>query len=417
MSRYFSLNLSKDYVPEWGLNEVVREIGANYADSGDYRVLSLNGNLTFESEADPGIDQLLVMGVSTKRDDESTIGEFGEGGKLAALVATRLRNSSLVINSPRGQITFVFKTPSGFNTPVLHAKINDKMTSNRFSTTIDNKNAEAAYQKMFTSDTRSMIPKDDVSSPTKIYCKNVFVTELPEFKSRYHWNLRNLSLNRDRSLPSMWELKSTIRCYLNNNMTKELATEILQHPETEEAEAIGECSYLYQNTKDAMKAAFFALYGEKAIIQSDKSYTNLRAEGKGLIPVPLADALRTAFSEFIPTAEKSLSTADVLTRVDDSRFAPQTQEIARLMDLLDIPAEVRVFADMDDGALGHADWENERVVIWVNEKLMFPGHRTERIRVAIHELGHIKSRAGDETWQFEHTLDRIAAILAVKLLG
>ena len=418
----YSLNLSRDYVPNWTLNEVVREIGSNYRDSEkSHEVRCTEQYLQFVSEADPGLDNLLIMGQGESA-GEDKIREFHEGLKLAALVATRLRNVHLVIESPKGTITFCFKKPTGFQTDVLHARIDAARISEQFVTTICNGKAVESYNKMFLPQDQShlvMIPKTNQHEHTRIYSKSVFIGAFQDFKSRYHWNLSTLKLNRDRNIPNMYSVKIAIQTHLDDNMTQELATELLRYPDTEEARAIGECTWLYNNTKQQLKAAFVAQHGEQAVLQSEKSYTNIRAIGKSFKPVQLPDVMRRAFSGLVPTADEVVSKSDLLEQVDNPEHRPMLAEIAHLMDLLDIPAEVRVYADREDGTLGHAEWSSDGklAIVWLNESLMAPGHRTKRIRAALHELAHIEGRADDETWQFEHSLDAIAATLAVKLLN
>jgi hypothetical protein len=422
MSKYVSMNLTEEYVKGKGISFAITETAANFMDAGAHEIHLMRGEaVSFVSDSDPGIDKLLVIGAGTDREDK--IGRFHEGNKLAALIATRTREASMVIESPRCRITFVFKKPAGFETRVLHACIDTDIKSERFIVTIYHTKAVEAYEEMILpAEQRSvvMLKKSSQNEYTRLYNQGILIDKFPEFKSRYHWNFGpgKIELNRDRSIPNMWNVRSAIRSHLDCNMTQELATELLRHPETEEARAVGECSYLYQRTKDTMKAAFHAIHGEKAVIQSEKSYTNIRAEGKGLIPVPLADVFREAFSRVVPTADEAVTQSDLLTRVNNPTHEPYLAEVARVMDILDIPAEVRVFEDRDDGTNGHAEWsgDGKLAIIWLNERLMAPGHRTERIRVAIHELAHVDGKAGDESHQFEMSLDSIAAKLAIKLL-
>lgn len=93
----YEFPLSENYVEHWGLQEALREIFQNALDSENapryfssrlknpdsprmLRVLTPNVTLS---------ESFLVLGETTKRDDDSKIGAFGEGFKIALLVLCR----------------------------------------------------------------------------------------------------------------------------------------------------------------------------------------------------------------------------------------------------------------------------------------------------------------------------------------
>lgn len=107
MARY-ELTISPNYVVEWGVKEAIREIFQNALDqqtvdpsnalSFDYdgveEVLSIgnkNGNLAVSS---------LILGNGSKAEDNRTIGQFGEGYKIAFIVLLRMGKSIKVYNKP-----------------------------------------------------------------------------------------------------------------------------------------------------------------------------------------------------------------------------------------------------------------------------------------------------------------------------
>lgn len=111
MSR-FDLGMSIDYCPNWGVVESVREIFQNALDaqtvnpdnkmyfeySSEEKILRVgnkNGSLSTES---------LLLGSSTKRSQAETIGQHGEGYKVATVVLLRNGKTVRVINRGNREI-------------------------------------------------------------------------------------------------------------------------------------------------------------------------------------------------------------------------------------------------------------------------------------------------------------------------
>lgn len=94
MKRY-ELPISPDYVSHWGLPEAGRELIANLYDSMQKIYCGMrNGNYVLENGIDERVPRSsMVLGCSTKEVmDDDTIGQFGEGLKLAIVVILRDAN-------------------------------------------------------------------------------------------------------------------------------------------------------------------------------------------------------------------------------------------------------------------------------------------------------------------------------------
>lgn len=102
----FNLNLTKDYCSSWGVWEAVREIIQNGLDNEKQ-----NPENKFSMKYDPKAEKLylsntesilerntILMGKTTKEGDEQSIGQYGEGYKVALAVLTRL-NKPVYINN------------------------------------------------------------------------------------------------------------------------------------------------------------------------------------------------------------------------------------------------------------------------------------------------------------------------------
>ena len=115
--------ISPEYCPAWGIKEALRELiqegldveavhgcQVSFSQENGYFIIKDNG---------PGLEMSsLVMGISTKRGHEATIGQFGEGLKLACLVLARLGRYVLIESRDRQIKPVIDKSPV-FNCDVL----------------------------------------------------------------------------------------------------------------------------------------------------------------------------------------------------------------------------------------------------------------------------------------------------------
>lgn len=103
MARY-ELTLSPDYVKHWTLMHAVRELLQNGLDQqieNPDNVFSYKfgeNELTISNKESILSKSTLLLGNTTKADNEETIGQFGEGYKLALLVLTRLGYKTCINN-------------------------------------------------------------------------------------------------------------------------------------------------------------------------------------------------------------------------------------------------------------------------------------------------------------------------------
>lgn len=89
--KQIKLSFTEDYVGHWSWWQGARELMQNAIDTKDYDI-DFNfeaGSLTIVSRGGTIPTSALLLGATTKRDDSSTIGKFGEGMKLGFLVLLR----------------------------------------------------------------------------------------------------------------------------------------------------------------------------------------------------------------------------------------------------------------------------------------------------------------------------------------
>lgn len=97
MSKEIVLTISDNYVGDWGIWEAVRELAQNAMDHADKEGISAivgyhkrTKHFTFVSKNAKLDIKSLILGETSKANDNSSRGQFGEGYKLALVVLLRL---------------------------------------------------------------------------------------------------------------------------------------------------------------------------------------------------------------------------------------------------------------------------------------------------------------------------------------
>lgn len=83
------LSIAPTYVSHWSWWEGIRELIQNAVDAGDHTVLFDKDSITISSCGGKMPIQSLLMGKTTKEDDDTKIGKFGEGMKIGFLCLLR----------------------------------------------------------------------------------------------------------------------------------------------------------------------------------------------------------------------------------------------------------------------------------------------------------------------------------------
>lgn len=135
----YELTLTPNYVSDWTFNDAIRELIQNGTDqeildkdnkfSIDYDYKSKTLRLTNE-KSKLKINTLL-LGRSSKAGNEDTVGQFGEGYKIAALVLNRLGKTFTIYNNERNEVwTSRFKNSEKWLENILAFYVEKVPTSN-----------------------------------------------------------------------------------------------------------------------------------------------------------------------------------------------------------------------------------------------------------------------------------------------
>lgn len=135
----YELTLTPNYVSDWTFNDAIRELIQNGTDqeildkenkfSIDYDYKTKTLHLT-NTKSKLKINTLL-LGRSSKSDNEDTVGQFGEGYKIAALVLNRLGKTFTIFNNERNEVwTSRFKNSEKWLEKILAFYVEKSPTPN-----------------------------------------------------------------------------------------------------------------------------------------------------------------------------------------------------------------------------------------------------------------------------------------------
>lgn len=220
MNRVYELPLSPDYVRHWGVVEAIRELIQNAIDSdAPFEYALLPDGLVLRSRGVTLDPSTLVLGVTSKADDERAIGSFGEGYKIALLVLARCEKIVAVINGSRLWEP-EFRQSMQFGTRLLHIVERDIGTGEQnleFRILgLDHDELEAVVESCLL----MQQPMDDAitvgqgrilpSRPGKLYVGGLFICDT-ELEFGYDVRPQFIALERDRQTVSNWDLKTLTR--------------------------------------------------------------------------------------------------------------------------------------------------------------------------------------------------------------
>lgn len=231
MTKY-ELSLSPDYVPAWTRVDAIRELFQNAIDQEtqhqDNKMFHSYDPVTTTlivgnriSVLEPGT---LLLGTSTKRDDKSTVGQFGEGYKIAALVLTRLGKQMEIHNYGAKQIWRPrFSKSKKYNSTILVFEVESysiwpfaKAPDNNLTIVVKGISTEE-YTQIVESNLHlcaSLIESIKtthgrilLNKPGRIFVNGLAVCNYDAYKYGYDFKPSKIKLDRDRKLVSDFDLK------------------------------------------------------------------------------------------------------------------------------------------------------------------------------------------------------------------
>lgn len=421
--RIYDLNISEKYVPEWGAWEVGREVISNAIDADKLRYeieIVHRNHLRVTTKTRPTLAQIKFIGGGTKDQSTGTIGCFGEGLKLAAMVCQRLGGNMRILFD-QYEVSYDLLHDEDLGNRSILMKVTDAQKFHDgmiVDIELDDIAIAVSGKFLRANAKEGMIEK---SSPEKmlIYNKGVFVAEKPA-KSLWDWNL-NTAINRDRNVVDMWDLGNAIVAMLDRKINTNTARLLLE-AETDcfEVECIKKHRYqMGAQSAQAFLSAIKEKYGTDIVMATDDTDANRLARRLGKKVIIVDDAFRQIIQTISPE-DRVPSTNEVITHKDrleiDHNNKYDLKEIEKLIDILEIPVEIYVFEGSAAIELGMADFTKNRKRVYLNSVLFETGYRMKKLEVFIHELAHINAKASDGEFTFENELSRLGGKLAKMVL-
>lgn len=244
----YNLNLNKHYCNHWGIWEAIREIIQNGLDqqtvNPDNKVSVVYNPKTKKliiSSRDSILERkTLLLGASSKIDDTTTIGQFGEGYKIALLVLTKMGIPVVIKNYARDERwTPSLKADSNYEgEEVLKVMVKKHVfkrlpdhnlsfeitgiTSEQWSLIQSNYLAEHKDVKVFEARNGDQLLLDSKYKGL-VFINGLFVEKLKgDYEFGYNLTPSSLTLDRDRQSVKNWQFNS-VTCRLIEKYLEEVS--------------------------------------------------------------------------------------------------------------------------------------------------------------------------------------------------
>lgn len=313
MKKKFELTLTKSYASAWGVQEALREMVQNAIDQevqveGNTMSINYDGanKLSISNKSSILSKKSLLLGYTSKADDENTIGAFGEGYKISLLVLNRLGKNVTIYNYGAKEVwTSKFVKSRRYEgeevlTIFVETEAIWKKVPNANLTIEIEGISPSEYEELVN---RTLLLQNDLEETLKsdnygtilldekqkgrIYVNGLYINSIEELTYGYDIKPSHLRIGRDRDLVSDFDILSlTARMWREHD--NELLQELIQ-------KGCKDVSYLHSyvdwygsSIKETTYESFVEEYGETAIpVSSQDEYEvmNSRYENAKIVIV------------------------------------------------------------------------------------------------------------------------------------
>ena len=266
----YQLSLTRNYVRHWGVEEAVRELIQNALDSESPFIYEVdredNGLFTLSliSEHSQLTPQSLLLGATTKAENEHKIGSFGEGYKIAMLVLAREGFPISIWNGDKCWSPY-FQYSKTFDEDVLCVQENALTFKNRglrfLVSNLDENQVNAIRESCLQMQSHIGAIKSTskgeilLEKPGKLYVGGLYICDT-DLKFGYNVKPEHLRLERDRKTVDGWDLKC-----LSRDMWYE--TDDLERVARMIEEEVPDLEYARYSSTELVREACYRIFREK----------------------------------------------------------------------------------------------------------------------------------------------------------
>lgn len=340
MSR-FELSLSPQYVGSWKVVDAIRELFQNAIDQETVdpankmffaydkasQVLSIGNKSSVLDK------KTLLLGESTKVDDKRTIGQFGEGYKIAALVLLRLGKQLKIYNYGVSEVweAKIIKSRR-YNANILVFDVTEKrfwqsVPDNDLTIVINGITPEE-YDDIVASNLHFHTLENtyltsygsilyDAEYKGKVFVNGLFVADVVDLQYGYDIKPAYLELDRDRRLVKDFDLQWRTSSMWNESNDTDKALSLVQRNSID-VKYIRSLGVTKPNLRMSAAASFRSEYGDNAVPVSDQSeLNNVKMTYTDAKPVIVNEVLKKLIEE-----SPTYSTAHLTEHEDMEVLAP-----------------------------------------------------------------------------------------------
>jgi hypothetical protein len=429
MVNKWSVNVEKSYAKNWGAWEAFRESYANSLDADpDGMIIRRihDDHVEIYTRTTPELAHILILGAGTKGEAEDTIGQFGEGFKLAAKAAVA-HGGTYEVEVPGYRFDFVFEEVLGHEVLHMQQWKSDKITAGCLIRIKMRGVGSISGDRFLTEDRLTTRPLDKpvTMTPMEVYMKGMWVQTYPRY-SLWNWNLGQGRLNRDRHMVNQWDLDQYISDFICRNIDEDLAHDLVSHEDSYESQALCQKAWkITPDAREAIKQAFFQVHGPQACLSSDEGRDNSFAQLKGCNVVRCAKNFHTLLESCgVPSARMHRPKSGNRKQIAIApRWRDTVNKLYRVLQFIGVPGEVRVFVVAEHAE--HKDIANYTVTTDNDGGIRYWIHRDELdnndletiIGCVIHAAAHVDSRVARSDLLTELTLRGICGRFAMNYLG
>ena len=449
-------NYDLSYKSHWTMWHVIREFYQNALDEHDEAKVEAIPTITRATKGLAIRDQGRGLGAEalllreTKSSAGDLRGRFGEGLKLACIVALR-EGYLLEIKSPSYRIrpilrdyemvgksfqivSFMWKAEAAttVGTEIVLVGYTGPDYKERFFQFLSGPNAYKAATATYGRFLRTF---HILTKPTNsLYVGDIYVRPISQTNpSPYSYSLWDVKLNPDRDAEvnssQVQRGVSWIWIWASQHLIEDLLRRIKDRSGYEAKEMLWDYVQLMNETKNSpapliiWAAAWKKVFGSGAVIRTTDDWAKY-AQSFGYHPVDLPNGLAGYLYNVIPTDEKTVKERTGgkrlwLKPLQDSQLSQsavslinEARQITRAIEVqADLPAKVQVMAavfdkDPQSGSIFQGLWDEPTV--YLSKTILYD--YKDMLKTLLHELGHWFSRAGDLTAEHANGIASVALL-------